>query len=380
MNPFRDDQERKHLLTYVFAGFFIIALYFGFQRASLVLDVVGKFFSIISPFIYGIFIAFMLYPMVSWFKNRALSGFKFKEKTKHVLAIIMTLIVVIEVIVLFFAVLIPQFITSLSSVSLHFPSYFDTFNEFILPYVQPYLSDVSWILDLLDSSSDLVNQLIAILQNYIPNILDFSLKLSQGIINALLSIVIAVYILLDVENLTLQVQRFFEAYLGTKFKEQVLSVSTLTSFMIHRFILGKALNSLIMGVFLYIAMLFAKMDYAIFLSVIFGATNMVPFFGPFIGGAIGVVILFLANPTHAIYFLIFVLVLQNLEGSLLSPILTGDSMGLPGIWIFFAIIVGGGYFGLLGMFLGIPIFAVIYLLIDRDIDARLLKLKDKSFK
>lgn len=371
MNPFKDDQERKRLSTYVLSGFFIIALYFGFQRISLVLETIGQFFSIISPFIYGIFFAFMLYPMVAWFKDRALSAFKFKDKTKHIIAISMSMVVVLEVIVLFFAVLIPQFISSLITLSLHFPSYFDTFNAYILPYVQPYLSDVNWILDLLDSSSDLLNQLISILQNYIPNILDFSLKLSQGILNAMLSVVIALYILLDVDNLTRQVQRFFEAYFGVKFKEQVLSVSALTSFMIHRFILGKALNSVIMGIFLYIAMLFAKMDYAIFLSVIFGVTNMVPFFGPFIGGAIGVVILFLTNPTHALYFLVFVLVLQNLEGSLLSPILIGDSMGLPGIWIFFAIIVGGGYFGILGMFLGIPIFAVIYLLVDKDIEARL---------
>lgn len=98
---------------------------------------------------------------------------------------------------------------------------------------------------------------------------------------------------------------------------------------------------------------------------------MIPFFGPFIGGAVGVFILFLENPTHALWFLIIVLVLQNLEGSVLSPLLIGDTMGLPGVWVMFAILVGGGYFGILGMFLGVPVFAVIYLVVKQFVDHRL---------
>lgn len=378
MNNFKQYPILRSALSIIVAGIVLIAVYFIFLNMETVKNVLAQFFSIISPFVYGSFIAFLISPIARWFEYRALSIFKCKQKTKHNLAVIITLVVVVEIIILFFAVLIPQFVTSVSSLSESFPNYLDSFNLYIAPLLENYMSDQTWILDFLNSSSDLAQSVINLLQEYIPNIVDFSLRLTQSIFKATLSIVIAIYILLDEEGFAVQIKRFITAFLGPKAGKNINELVSLTSFMMQRFILGKAFNSVVMGVSLYVLMLLLNISFPVFLSTIFGFTNMIPFFGPFVGGAFGVIILVLQDPTSAFWFLIIILILQQIEGSILSPLVIGDSMGLPGIWVFFAIIVGGGYFGVIGMFLGAPIFAVIYLLLQRNMDKRLAKQESEN--
>jgi len=141
--------------------------------------------------------------------------------------------------------------------------------------------------------------------------------------------------------------------------------------MMHRFILGKALDSLIIGVICYIGMLLLKLEYPVLISVVIGMTNMIPVFGPFIGAVPGALILLIVSPIQALWFILFIIVLQQFDGNYLGPRILGDSMGLPSLWIMFAIIVGGGYFGLVGMFMGVPIFAVIYLVFKRLVNNRI---------
>lgn len=361
----------KNALSIIFAGIVLIAIYFTFLNFDSFKSIIATFFNIIAPFVYGSFIAFLISPLVHWFEFRALSILKMRQKTKHIISVIMTLVVVIEVIVLFVSVLLPQFVGSIADISNNLPDYSETFNKFLAPLLEDYFPDQTVILSLLNSSSDLVQRVVGLLQEYVPDIANYSISTSKSIFNAILSIVIAIYILVDEEGFTHQLQRFVNAYFGSKIGDDINSLLNLTSFMLHRFILGKAFNSIILGIGMYITMLIIDIPYPIFLSTIFGVTDMIPFFGPFIGGAFGVIILLLQDPYQALWFLAAVLILQQIEGSILSPVILGDSMGLPGIWVFFAIIVGGGYFGVAGMFLGVPIFAVIYLLIQRSMDIRL---------
>jgi predicted PurR-regulated permease PerM len=371
MNNWKDSPHIKNALSIIIAGIVLITVYFTFLNFSFVKSVISQFLSIISPFIYGSFIAFLVNPIVRWFEHRALSIFKFKQKTKHLIAVLFTLVVVIEVVVLFVSVLLPQFISSISNISNSLPNYLDSFNQYIAPNIQNYIPDQSVIINLFSQSSNFVQRVIELLQQYVPNIVDFSINVSKSIFNGVLTIVIAIYILSDEEGFAYQLQRFVSAYFGKSVGKNIDAIVSLTSFMIRRFILGKAFNSLVLGIGMYITMLVINIPYPVFLSTIFAVTNMIPFFGPFIGGAFGVIILLLEDPMYAFWFLLAVLILQQIEGSILSPLVIGDSMGLPGIWVFFAIIVGGGYFGVAGMFLGIPVFAVIYLLIQRSMDIRL---------
>lgn len=371
MKNWKETPVIKNALSIIFAGIVLIAIYFTFLNFDSFKSIIATFFNIISPFVYGSFMAFLISPLVHWFEFRALSILKMRQKTKHIISVIMTLVVVIEVIVLFVSVLLPQFVGSIANISNNLPDDSETFNKFLAPLLEDYFPDQTVILSLLNSSSDLVQRVVGLLQEYVPDIVNYSISISKSIFNAILSIVIAINILVDEEGFTHQLQRFVNAYFGSKIGDDINSLLNLTSFMLHRFILGKAFNSIILGIGMYITMLIIDIPYPIFLSTIFGVTNMIPFFGPFIGGAFGVIILLLQDPYQALWFLAAVLILQQIEGSILSPVILGDSMGLPGIWVFFAIIVGGGYFGVAGMFLGVPIFAVIYLLIQRSMDIRL---------
>ena len=371
MKNWKETPVIKNALSIIFAGIVLIAIYFTFLNFDSFKSIIATFFNIISPFVYGSFMAFLISPLVHWFEFRALSILKMRQKTKHIISVIMTLVVVIEVIVLFVSVLLPQFVGSIANISNNLPDDSETFNKFLAPLLEDYFPDQTVILSLLNSSSDLVQRVVGLLQEYVPDIVNYSISISKSIFNAILSIVIAINILVDEEGFTHQLQRFVNAYFGSKIGDDINSLLNLTSFMLHRFILGKAFNSIILGIGMYITMLIIDIPDPIYLSTIFVVTNMIPFFGPFIGGAFGVIILLLQDPYQALWFLAAVLILQQIEGSILSPVILGDSMGLPGIWVFFAIIVGGGYFGVAGMFLGVPIFAVIYLLIQRSMDIRL---------
>lgn len=371
MRKFDDYPYVKNAISFIIAGLVLLMAYFTLQNFATVQAMTSRFMAVIAPFIYGVSIAFLLSPMVYWFEHRVLVIFKWKTRTKHVLSVILTLIAVTEIIVLFFAFVIPQVITSVANISGLLPSYITTLNGYLKPYMDAYLSGSTWINDLLSSSESLMSQALTLLQNYLPNILDFSVKVSQTIVNLMLALTLAVYLLLDEKAFSRQFKRFLYAVFGQRIGDEVVLHANLTSFMLHKFILGKALNSFIMAVLCYLAMLILNIEYPVFMSSLFGITNMIPFFGPFIGGAVGLIILLIENPTHALYFLIIIIVLQNIEGSVLGPIIIGDSMGLPGLWVMFAIIVGGGYFGILGMFLGVPVFAVIYLILKRFVDHRI---------
>lgn len=164
---------------------------------------------------------------------------------------------------------------------------------------------------------------------------------------------------------------------GQKSGDYLVDLSRLSSNMVHRFILGKMLDSLIIGLICYIGMLILGLSYPVLLSVIIGVTNMIPVFGPFIGAIPGALILILVDPFQALWFVLFIIVLQQFDGNYLGPRILGDSIGLPSLWIMFAIIVGGGYFGVIGIFLGVSIFAVIYI-VSKKIVAN--KLERESIK
>lgn len=373
MKKFDDIPFIKNALTYIFAGIVLLVVYFVIQNLDIVLAQFSKFFDILTPLIYGVVIAFLLSPLVAWFEKKALNILKTKPGIKHIIAVVLTLIVTIEVLILFFSFIIPQLIASLSMISERMPYYVQELRKWLIPLLDQYNIQNSWLDAIMNSSEDLLGKLTELLQTYLPDILDYSLQFTKTVFNLILSLTLAVYLLLDEKAFVLQSKKFIYAMGGQKIGDEVVSFIDLTSFMLHKFILGKALNSLILGVLCYLAMLVIGLEYPVLMSSLIGVTNMIPFFGPFIGGAFGAMILVLENPIHAVWFIILASVLQQIEGSILSPWIIGDSMGLPGLWVMVAIIVGGGYFGIVGMFLGVPFFAVLYLLSKRYIDKKIEK-------
>ena len=375
MKKWFNPEQITSVVSFTLAGLLLIGVYFLILNMQVLEANLLRFIGVLTPFIYGTILAFLIGPFVRFFEFSLFGMFKWKSGTKRLLAVMLTLLILIELTILFFSFIIPQIVLSLGSISVKLPEYViileDLLNEWMR--VINLNQDLSSLI--LDSSENLLQSFVSTLQAFVPKLLDYSWQLTMTIFNLIVGVAIAVYITLDKERFVLQVKKMHYYIFGQKITDDLIDLSRLSLNMMHRFILGKALDSLIIGVICYLGMLLLKLEYPVLISVVIGITNMIPVFGPFIGAVPGALILLIVSPIQALWFILFIIVLQQFDGNYLGPRILGDSMGLPSLWIMFAIIVGGGYFGLVGMFLGVPIFAVIYLVFKRQIHN---KLNDKA--
>lgn len=373
MKKWLDSSHISLILSITLAGLFIVAIYFAILNINVFIELINDLGSVLTPFMYGLILAFLMSPIVSFFEMKAFASFKWKKSTKRILSVLLSLLITFEIIVLFFSFIIPQLIISLSSISEKLPEYIVIVEDLLGEWLVSYRLDNEWVNLLLDSSEDLLVTFLKTIQGYLPLILDYSWQFTKMIFNLLLGIAIAMYVLIDRERFSLQAKKLIYFISNQKTGDYLIDLSRLSSSMVHRFILGKMLDSFIIGVICYVGMLVLGLSYPLLLSVIVGVTNMIPVFGPFIGAIPGALILLLVDPFQALWFILFIILLQQFDGNFLGPRILGDSMGLPSIWIMFAIIVGGGYFGVVGMFLGVPIFAVIYIISKKIISNKLEK-------
>lgn len=373
MKKWLDSSHLSLILSITLAGLFIVAIYFAILNINLFIGLINDLGSVLTPFMYGLILAFLMSPIVSFFEMKAFASFKWKKSTKRILSVLLSLLITFEIIVLFFSFIIPQLIISLSSISEKLPEYIVIVEDLLGEWLVSYRLDNEWVNLLLDSSEDLLVTFLKTIQGYLPLILDYSWQFTKMIFNLLLGIAIAMYVLIDRERFSLQAKKLIYFISNQKTGDYLIDLSRLSSSMVHRFILGKMLDSFIIGVICYVGMLVLGLSYPLLLSVIVGVTNMIPVFGPFIGAIPGALILLLVDPFQALWFILFIILLQQFDGNFLGPRILGDSMGLPSLWIMFAIIVGGGYFGVVGMFLGVPIFAVIYIISKKIISNKLEK-------
>ena len=191
------------------------------------------------------------------------------------------------------------------------------------------------------------------------------------IFNALIGVIVSIYVLYSKETFGRQCKKMTYALLSPSHANVVLHITQKANDIFGGFLIGKIIDSAIIGVLCFIGLSFLNMPYTMLVSVIVGVTNVIPFFGPYIGAIPSTLLILLANPIKGIYFLIFILLLQQLDGNFIGPKILGNSTGLSSFWVIFSILLGGGLFGFLGMLLGVPTFAVIYYIIELIIDGRL---------
>ncbi len=184
----------------------------------------------------------------------------------------------------------------------------------------------------------------------------------------LVGIIISIYVLMSKEEFIGQSKKLMYALLPGKSANAVIHTVHKSNEIFGGFISGKILDSMIIGVLCFICLYFMKMPYALLVSVIVGVTNVIPFFGPYLGAVPSTILIMLASPIQGVYFIIFILILQQFDGNILGPAILGESTGLSSFWVVFAILVGGGIFGILGMIIGVPAFAVIIYVIRRMVN------------
>ncbi len=355
-----------------------ILFYFLFSHFGVVKSSVTKVISIISPFIYGFIISYILNRPMNFFENRV---FKFCEKKKprpklkRHLSILTVFIIAFLIIGILFYIVIPQVSKSVVSIVNTLPDYlrtFQTWAEDILTKI--HIDTESGLIDKLFVSSDeIIKNITSFAMNKLPAIFSFSKQFTSAILNIFVGIIISIYMLANKERFLAQIKKVIHAFLPEKFTYKLISIAHSSNERFNGFIIGKLLDSLIIGIICFIGSSLLNMPYAMLISVIIGVTNIIPFFGPFIGAIPSALIILIIEPIKALWFIIFIIILQQFDGNILGPKILGDSTGLSAFWVMFAILVGGGLFGFMGMFIGVPTFAVIFALVKEYITSRLEK-------
>lgn len=331
--------------------------------------------SLLAPFFLGILIAFLVHPLVKRFeKNIFHDRLHMKsQKLRQFLSILISYIIVISLTTLFLIIVIPQIINSLGDVLDILKSWYMIASDFVLNLESHYPDfDFAFIDQTLDQIfPSIVNYISDVLTNTIPVLFSTSVSVVSWLFNTFISVAISCYVLADRKIILKHFKRFVFALLPDEKADNLISTLKICNDIFSGFIIGKVIDSLIIGILCAIILSIFQMPFVALISVIVGITNMIPYFGPIIGAVPGFLIIVISDYKKAIIYLIIILALQQFDGNILGPKILGESTGLKPLWIIFAITVGGWLWGPIGMFLGVPILAVISFLTNRWIDRRL---------
>ena len=382
-NRFRANSRYFTIMVYCLAFVFFSILIFKFiGNMNTTLSFISSAINTISPFIVGAFIAFVLYPAVKFFYRKIFTGrLNIKsQKAAKMLSVLCTYIITLGIITILLVFIVPQIYSSLSEIANRLPVWYNNSLDFIKNLEQRYpdvtFLDYDYINNKIESALPLItNYITGMMSSLLPVIFTTSMAIVKGLVNFIISIMVSVYMISDHKNLFYHGKRLLYSIVPVKTADTARNIARESANIFSGFIIGKAIDSLIIGIICFFAMLIFKFPYAMLISVIVGITNMIPYFGPYIGGIIGGIIILIVNPIQVVFFAILILVLQQFDGLFLGPKILGESTGLRPLWVIFAITVGGSLCGVLGMFLGVPVVAVIGYILNIIVD-HFLKKKD----
>ena len=367
--PGERDRAVANMHTCAFAALLLIlVLYIG-----PILGFVDSVISAMGPFFVGAAFAFILLPLMRrlemLLKTRLLP--RAKPKTIRALSTTLCIFLLIAAIVTFMLILLPQVFTSLRSLAKLAQNFVNanenTINDFLIRngLITVESTELNTIWDnLLSTATQYINVVL-------PNLLAVSSTLYQFIFQLSVGLIAAVHFLIDKDPISNRFKKATYAFLPEDKAESLVYWTRKGNHIFSGYISGKIIDSLIVGVICYLFMMIAGYEYSLLISVIIGVTNILPFFGPFIGAIPSILILLMANPTHALVFTIFILILQQLDGNLIGPLILGDHVGITPLWTMFAIIIGSSLFGFTGILLSVPVFALFYAIFNAVAEVRL---------
>jgi len=336
----------------------------------------GQIAGVLSPFIFGALLAYILNPMVRvFYHGMELLSKKFKfrlNKAVHkILAILITYVIVLGFAVLILVYILPEVMNNIVDFVNFIPGAYSSLLKLIADLQQKFPDlDIEAITD---AVPDLITTLRNFATNMVPAIYSVSMWIANWIVNLLITIIVSIYMLYDKKRLMRSCWKIIYAFLPQKHIPACHEILSECNRLFSSFVTGKFIDSAIIGVLCFILMTILQLPYTLFISVIVGVTNMIPYFGPFIGAVPGILILLFVQPVKALVFAIMVLCLQQFDGLILGPKILGESTGMKPLWIIFAITVGGSMFGVIGMFLGVPVVAILNYLLDLYLQFRLNK-------
>ena len=346
---------------------------------------VKSFLSAIAPLTYGFVFAYLFNPIMNWYE-RTLFAFKKAKKDMHTLrrtlSLIMTIITILAVLSVILYAVIPQAIYSFENLGSQLNSYITNIQHFADDFVQKHserflgerYDSISKLLEeygISFSIKDILSNSYSFLQNAFNYVINYGGMIVNEVINVLLGLIVAVYFLIFKERICAQTKKLLCAILNRRAYLNTVRLARYTHKTFGGFIVGKLIDSVIIGLLTFFVLWIFKIPYYPLLAVIIGVTNIIPTFGPIFGGIFGALLLLIAAPDKVILFLIIVLVIQQLDGNIIGPKILGNTIGISSLWVVIAIFVFGSFSGFTGMIVGVPATAIIYVLVKQWSERRL---------
>lgn len=350
-----------------------ISFFLVITRLDAVSEKLNAFTIILKPFIIGFSLAYLLNFVMDYYESRFLNKIKMRFKVRRLISLLMTYATLFVVLALFIRFVVPQMAESASKMLVDAPNignrFFNTIN------------DISFNLDLPDEVRVLITDKLEkiarssldFLANLMPQFVNFLMSIAKGVWNTVLGLIISIYILADKEGFFAMCKKFITAVFSESRRDRILYITRLTDQIFGKFIVGKIIDSSIIAVITFIVLSLTDMPYKILLTFIIGVTNVIPFFGPFIGAIPSIFIVLLVDPSKALWMTLIIFAIQQLDGNVIGPKILGDSIGISSFWILFSLLLAGKFFGIVGMIVGVPVFAVVYTIIGESVNFKLKK-------
>lgn len=358
---------------------FAVAVVVAAVNYEVVLSVCAYLLGILTPFLVGGAIGFVLNVPMRFLEKHIGPRMKHKKAVRP-LCLVLTLLLVIGLVGIVMVLVVPELFRTIMSLENSVPVFFSDLQRKLervfadYPEIEYYISSiqVNW--------GELVQEMLTFLSHGAGTVLSTTVSAAVSLVNGVASfgigLVFAIYILLQKEALSRQAKKLCHAFLPDRLSFQAVKVAALTEHVFSNFLTGQCLEAVILGCMFFVTLSVLRMPYALLIGVLIGFTALVPIFGAFIGCAVGTFLILLVSPVQALIFIGVFLVLQQVEGNLIYPHVVGGSVGLPSIWVLVAVTLGGSLMGLVGMLIFIPLTSVFYTLLRETVNARLERKKE----
>lgn len=363
-----------------------IVLFFVLSNMNVIFGWIVKIFGLLTPIFLGVMFAYLLNPLVKliekfftkqvvdYLYKKVFKKAKRKEKLPRMFAIFITYTLAIVIIVLFIKFVIPSLFDSLNLMLSNIPVYINN----IYDYLKDILKSNSELMSLVDKMNTNITDFVGSLM--IPSMDTVMTNITVGIssfvkwiINIVIGLIVSVYLIYDKDSFVGGTKKVLRAFLPKKIYETTMTTLGYVDKIFGGFMVAKIIDSILIGLITFAIISIFQIPYALIISVIVGITNIIPYFGPFIGAIPCAILLFLINPTKSLTFIVLILLIQQFDGNILGPKLIGDRTGMKSFWVLFAILLFGGLFGFMGMIFGVPVFAVIYSVAGNFVNKKLAK-------
>ena len=382
-------EEWKKYSAKAFLVFFVIAaailFYFAVFNMDQIVAFIRQLLSVLQPVLIGIAIAYLLNPIVNFMEQKGIH-LATKKKWKKIsqgqirmISVVLTEILAMVVLSAISWIVLPELINSLGVFIKSLPGYVQQMADFLetiskdddsqwIVFLENILNDGSReISDWIDA--DILKNLESVLAYFTTSVIG----IAKILLNFMIGVIISIYLLVSKQKFVGQGKKALYALFDGHLANNILEIVRKSHLIFSGFISGKLIDSLIIGVICFVGMTIMRMPYVPLVSVLVGVTNVIPFFGPYLGAIPSILLILLVSPSKGIMFLIFIVILQQVDGNVIGPKILGNSTGLSAFWVIFAILLGSGLFGILGMIVGVPVFAVIYYLVKTWIEYLLQK-------